>query len=31
MAGQDQSANLGGMLTDIGKTMGSMGDAYKPV
>ena len=31
MAGQDQSANLGGMLTDIGKTVGSMGDAYKPV
>ena len=31
MAGQDQSANLGGMLTDIGATMGSMGDAYKPV
>ena len=31
MAGQDQSANLSGMLTDIGKTMGSMGDAYKPV
>ena len=31
MAGQDQSVNLGGMLTDIGKTMGSMGDAYKPV
>ena len=29
--GQDQSVNLGGMLTDIGKTMGSMGDAYKPV
>ena len=31
MAGQDQSANLGGMLTDIGKTVGSMGDAYTPV
>ena len=31
MAGQDQSANLSGMLTDIGKTMGSMGNAYKPV
>ena len=29
--GQDQSVNLGGMLTDIGETMGSMGDAYKPV
>ena len=29
--GQDQSVNLGGMLTDIGKTMGSMGDVYKPV
>jgi hypothetical protein len=31
MTGQDQSVNLSGMLTDIGKTMGSMGDAYKPV
>jgi len=31
MAGSDQSVNLGGMLTDIGKTVGSMGDAYKPV
>lgn len=31
MAGQDQSANLGGMLTNIGQTMGTMGDAYKPV
>lgn len=31
MAGQDQSVNLGGMLTDIGKTVGSMGDAYKPI
>ena len=25
MAGQDQSVNLGGMLTDIGSTIGSMG------
>jgi len=25
MAGQDQSVNLGGMLTDIGGTIGSMG------
>ena len=31
MAGRDQSANLTGMLTDIGATVGSMGDAYKPV
>lgn len=31
MAGQDQSVNLGGMLTNIADTMGSMGDAYKPV
>ena len=31
MAGQDQSVNLGGMLTNIGETMGSMGDAYKPI
>lgn len=31
MAGQDQSANLGGMLTEIAKTTGSMADAYKPV
>lgn len=31
MAGSDQSVNLGGMLGDIGKTVGSMGDAYKPV
>lgn len=31
MAGSDQSVNLGGMLSDIGKTVGSMGDAYKPV
>lgn len=27
----DQSANLSGMLSQIGKTVGSMGDAYKPV
>ena len=25
MAGQDQSVNLGGMLSDIGSTIGSMG------
>ncbi len=31
MAGQDMSKNLGGMLTDIGQTLGGMGDAYKPV
>lgn len=31
MAGSDQSVNLGGMLTNIAKTTGSMGDAYKPV
>ena len=31
MSGRDQSANLGGMLTNIGNTIGSMGDAYKPV
>ena len=31
MAGQDQSVNLGGMLTNIADTVGSMGDAYKPV
>jgi hypothetical protein len=31
MAGSDQSVNLGGMLGDIGKTVGSMGDAYEPV
>ena len=31
MAGRDQSANLTGMLSDIGETVGSMGDAYKPV
>ena len=31
MAGRDQSANLTGMLSDIGATVGSMGDAYKPV
>lgn len=31
MAGSDQSVNLGGMLSDIGKTVGTMGDAYKPV
>ena len=27
----DQSANLSGMLSQIGTTVGSMGDAYKPV
>lgn len=31
MAGQDQSANLGGMLTGIAETMGTMDDAYTPV
>lgn len=31
MAGQDQSANLGGMLSQIAQTTGSMADAYKPV
>ena len=31
MAGRDQSVNLGGMLTDIGKTVGGMADAYTPV
>ena len=27
----DQSANLSGMLSQIGQTVGSMGEAYKPV
>lgn len=31
MAGSDQSVNLGGMLNQIGKTVGGMGEAYKPV
>lgn len=31
MAGSDQSVNLGGMLSQIAETTGSMGDAYKPV
>ena len=31
MAGSDQSINLTGMLGQIGNTVGSMGDAYKPV
>lgn len=31
MAGSDQSVNLGGMLTNIGETVGSMADPYKNV
>lgn len=31
MAGSDQSVNLGGMLNQIGTTVGGMGEAYKPV
>jgi hypothetical protein len=31
MNGQDQSVNLSGMLGQIAKTTGEMGDAYKPV
>ena len=31
MAGTDQSVNLSGMLGDIAKTTGGMGDAFKPV
>ena len=31
MAGQDQSANLGGMLSQIGETVGSMGGALDPL
>ena len=31
MAGQDQSQNLGGMLSEIGKTVGSMGSSLNPL
>jgi len=31
MAGTDQSVNLGGMLSGIAETTGTMGDAFKPV
>ena len=31
MAGRDQSANLGGMLSQIGQTIGSRSKAYDPV
>jgi hypothetical protein len=31
VAGSDQSVNLGGMLTNIGETVGSMADPYKNV
>ena len=31
MAGRDQSANLGGMMSQIGQTVGSMDDAYAPI
>ena len=29
MAGSDQSVNLGGMLTQIGQTLGTQGDSYR--